>query len=369
MAEPAPETDRWLAILQGRRGRWGGELRRGQIFRRLAERTGGEIVPGWSWESIRPFLDGRRQGIPFLSFRGKRPSIKIASGETLEPAVIRRLKGRADLVAVAVYDDPLLHIEALGFQLPHEQARALARKRDANVDTFRWLVVPTASFAELAGLDASRVIPGENGTDIERIVPGAWPVDPAIAFISGAAPDRGIETLIAAARLLRSEMPELRLLLWLIPTGEESSAYLGALAESVRRERWIQLDTLDGDDLSAALRQATLFCIPHPPHAYWEVALPVKIFDALAAGRALVVTPRHETRALVERHGVGLVAGGDTPDDLAAAMRVLLVDEAEAKRLGAVARGVAERVYDWPKVGDRIASAVLAREGFEEPSA
>jgi glycosyltransferase involved in cell wall biosynthesis len=364
--EPAADADRWLAILQGRRGRWGGELRRRQIFRRLAERTGGDIVESWSWEGIRRFVGGPRFDLPFLTPRRDGRRTKVVAGETLDPGVVRRLRRRADLVAVAVYDDPLLHNEALGFELPRPLARTLRHRRDANVDAFRWLVVPTASFAELAGLDMARVIPGENGTDVGRIVPGAWPVDPAIAFISGAAPDRGIETLIEAARLLHGEIPELRLLLWLMPTGEDSASYLDALAERVRRERWIEIDTVGGEDLSLALRQATLFCIPHPPHVYWDVALPVKIFDSLAAGRGLVVTPRHETVALVERHGVGRVAGGDTAEELADAMRPLLVDEREARRLGAAAREVAERVYDWPRVGDRIATAVLDREGLGE---
>lgn len=351
---------RWLAVLETSRERWGGERRRRNIFKALAERTGGQIVSGWSWEAIGPSLEA--PGLP-IPFRRERPRPKLVSAEMLDLEVLRRVERRAELVAVAIYDDPIPHHDALGVPLNAREARALLKRRDANVRAFRWQVMPTLALAELAGLPLENVIAGENGTDVDRIQPGVWPEDPAIGFISGAAPARGIETLIDAARLLHEEMPDLRLLLWLVATDPRSGAYLASLSESVRRERWIEIGPVGRDDLSLALRQATVHCIPHPAHPYWDATLPVKIFDALAAGRPLVITPRTETQRLVERHGVGVAAAGDTAEDLATAIGAMLNDEAEAKRIGAAARDVAERVYDWPKVSDRIATAILEREG------
>lgn len=354
--------DRWIAVLGGRRERWGGERRRRQIFRRLAERTDAQIVTGWSWESIKPAFAGGGVRIPLLGRRGPLP--RLVSGETLDADVIDQLRRRADLTAVAIYDDPVPHRAALGVPASEDEARELVARRDANVSAFRWKVMPTMALGELAGIPLDSVIAGENGTDTRRIVTGTWPEDPAIGFNSGAAPGRGIEELIEAARLLRAEFSTLRLLLWLVPTGPESAAYLSGIRESVRRDRWVQVDQLSVDDFSAAYRQATVFCIPHPADIYWDSTLPVKIFDALAAGRPLVVTPRTETVRLVERHGVGVAAAGDRPEELADAIRPLLADEAEARRIGATARRVAEERYDWPKVGDRIATAILEREGL-----
>ena len=93
------------------------------------------------------------------------------------------------------------------------------------------------------------------------------------------------------------------------------------------------------------------------------MALPVKLLDSIAAGRPVVVTPRRETVAIVERHEIGVVSAGDSVDDMADALRQLLVDPERARRVGAHARRVAEAWYDWDVVGDRIASAVLEREG------
>ena len=352
----------WLVMLEGSRQRWGGDLRRAQIFRRLAERTDATVVEGWSLMPLREQF-GLLRLLPTplsLLHRGSRP--RLATSEMMRPDILRMARRVVDPAAVAVYDDPVAQARDLGLVLPPgREAYFRARKR-ANLAAFRWHVVPTASFAEHIGLDMRRVIVAGNGTDTEHIVPGEWPEDPAIGMVSGAAPGRGIEALIAAARLLHAEIPELRLLLWLAATGDASEAYLRQLEREVMRERWIEISTVLYEDLRYALRQATVLTIPHPPGEYYDIALPVKLLDSMAAGRPLAVTPRLEGRAIVERHRAGLVTGGDTVDDLAATLRRLIEDETLARELGENARRAAVDVYDWSVVGDRLATEIIERE-------
>ena len=353
-------------MLETYRQRWGGDLRRGQLFRGLATRTGASILDGWGRRPLRDEF-GLLRILPTplrLLPQPRRP--RLASSEMIRPDILRMAQRVLDPAAVAVYDDPVAQAHDLGIAMPAQrQAYFNARKR-ANLRAFRWHVVPTASFAEHIGLDLSRVIVAGNGTDTNHVVPGDWPEDPAIGMISGAAPGRGIETLIAAARELRNEIPDLRLLLWLAATGDDSEAYLRGLERSTATERWIEISTADYDDLSDALRQATVLTIPHPPGAYYDVALPVKLLDSMAAGRPLVVTPRFETGAIVERYGVGVVTAGDDIEDIADGLRQLMMDPPRAREIGRRAREVAEEVYDWQVVGDRLADAVLEREGTPE---
>ena len=84
----------------------------------------------------------------------------------------------------------------------------------------------------------------------------------------------------------------------------------------------------------------------------------------MAAGRPLVVTPRRETMVIVDRYGVGIAAADDRPESMADAIIRILGDELLARRLGAAGRVAAETVFDWPIVSDRIADAVLSREGL-----
>lgn len=353
----------WAVMLEPERGRWGGELRRRQVFRRLAERTGATLVEGFTPAAVRRSF-GALSYVPLpvpSVHRGPRP--RLASSDPLRPDVLLAVRRLTDPAALAYYDDPIVQTQALGIRLPWVRERLLRAKRSANLAAFRWHVVPSRSFAELVGLDPGRVIVAGNGTDTARIQPGEWPQQPTIGMVSGAAPGRGIETLIAAARLVRERIPDVRLLLWLVATGRHTGEYLDALRQGVGDQSWIRIGSASYEDLGPALRQATVLSIPHPPGDYMDVALPVKLYDSMAAGRPLVVTPRTETRAVVEEHGVGVVAEGDDAEHLADALFTVLADPDLARRLGAAARAAAEREFDWEIVGDRLASAILRREG------
>lgn len=356
-------------MLEPSRRRWGGDLRRINLFRRLAERTDATILDGWGPRPLRDEFGLLRILLPVpapVVQRRSRP--RLASSEMISPDVLPMVRRVLDPAAVAVYDDPIAQAIDLGITLPEERRSYFEARKHANLRAFRWHVVPTASFAEHIGLDAARVIVAGNGTDTTRIVPGEWPEDPAIGMASGAAPGRGVEMLMSAARLLHEEVPELRLLLWLAPTGPESQAYLTELQQATVRERWIEVTTAGYGDLSHALRQATVLTIPHPPGEYHDVALPLKLLDSMSAGRPIVVTPRREIRAIVERHGVGVVAGGDSVDDLAAALRELILAPDRARAMGERARHVAETVYDWAVVGEELAGMVLERESGSRPA-
>ncbi|MEO8509813.1 MAG: glycosyltransferase family 4 protein [Chloroflexota bacterium] len=318
---------------------------------------------GWS---IRALADAMGR-VPFalralpIPFRLSRP--RLASSEQLRPDMLRVIRRAADLAVVAIYDDPVSQTASLGMRMSSPKTALYTARRVGNIDAFRWHAVPTASFAALIGLDLDRAIVAGNGTDVKHIRPGPWPARPTVGMVSGAAPGRGIENLVTAAREIREEMRELRLLLWLVPTGPESEDYLTRLRLSVAADSWIEITSVDYAEISAALSQATVLAVPHPPGAYMDVALPVKVFDSMAAGRPLVITPRTETRDLVLRHAAGEVAGGDRPEDIATALVRVLNDEAAARRMGEAARAAAVEQYDWPVVGERLALEVLRREG------
>jgi glycosyltransferase involved in cell wall biosynthesis len=363
----------WIVLREGEHRRWGGDVRRHHVFGRLAERTGARIVEGgWRPGPLRRAVLGPLGVLPGpladrIPQRGPKP--RFASSEKLRDALLDAAVALTDPVAVAVYDDPAAQSRALGLALDPGWLDELARRQRRNIGAFRWLVVPTRSFAALAGLDPDRVIVGGNGTDTSRVRPGPWPDAPCVGILSAAAPGRGLELLVEAARIARGRVRDLRLRMWLVSTGAATDRYLAELRASVAGEPWIEIGGAAYDDLGRAAASATALCIPHPPNEYMDVALPVKLFDSLAVGRPLVVTPRSETAAVVAGRGVGLVAGGDTPDALAEAIVTLVEDPALARRLGAAAREAAEREFDWRVVGDRIATEVLRREGVTETGA
>jgi glycosyltransferase involved in cell wall biosynthesis len=355
-AMDGPATDdRWLVLQEGDRRRWGGDLRRAFIFAPLAERTGATVGTAWTASAVRAAARradaGRR---PWT----RRPRPRLATAELLPLEVLGELGRLARPFALDVHDDPLAQREVLGLP-PLTTGDPLERRWRGNVERFAWLVAPSASFAALAGLDPARTIVVPNGTDTRHVRPAPLPAVPTIGLVSGAAPGRGVEALVEAARLLHGERPELRLRLWLAAAGDHGAAWLAGLADACAADPWIEIGAAPYEMLGDALATASVLVVPHPAGAYFDAAVPVKLFDGMAAGRPVVVTPRTETRVVVEAAGAGVVAAGDGPEDLAAALRPVLDDPALAARLGAAARRAAETRYDWRVLGDGLADRLL----------
>jgi glycosyltransferase involved in cell wall biosynthesis len=355
--DSSSQAANWLVVRAARKRRWGGEIRRQLIFKELAEQTRARQFD--TWGQMRRYITGRLYP-PFM--RPNRLGRHLAASEQPHAYHMPWIVEKTDPVVVAIYDDPVAQTRALGVDLTPEREAEMERRRSLAMSSFRWLVVPTRSFAEMAGLDMDRVIVGGNGTITEHVRPGPWPDVPSIGFASGAAPGRGIEALIEASRMVRSSWPDLRLYLWLVATSPDGELYVERLRTELRDDPWIKIGPVGYAHLGPALAKATILTIPHPANEYMDVALPVKLLDSMAAGRPLVVTPRRETAAIVERTGTGLITRGDAPADLADSFNQLLSDEALARRLGATAREVAVREFDWGIVGARIAGDVLQRE-------
>jgi len=352
----AAASSNWLVMRAGQDRGWGGEVRRRRIFQRLAERTDATVVT--DWPSAQRAIQGPRWQ-RFLRRGAPRPRLAASEGPT--PAWARRMVQIADPVAVAVYDEPVAQARLLGVQLTPEREAKLAERRRLNEEVFRWHVVPTRAFAEEFGFDLDRVIVGRQGAVTAHVRPAPWPDAPTVGTVSGAAPGRGLEDLVAAMRLVRERVPEARLFLWLVATSADD-AYLVRLREDVAADDWITIEPAPYDVLGETLGKAVVLVVPTPPVRYWDVTLPVKIFDSMAAGRPLVVTPRQETVAIVAPNEVGLVTDGDSVEAMAVSISRLLEDEALAKRMGAAGRSLAEREYDWGVLGDRIADEILRRE-------
>lgn len=341
----------------GRDRGWGGEIRRARIFERLAERTAATVVP--DWPTFQRAVRGRRwqAWLP-----GRRPRPLLAASEGAPPSWVDRIVALSEPVAVAIYDDLVAQAKALGIGLTPEREAELTLRRRKNEDAFRWHVVPTAAFADAHGYDPDRIIVGGQGTVASHVRPGPWPDVPAVGMVSGAAPGRGIEALVAAMRLVRDVVPDVRLYLWLVATSPADEAYIDELRASIAHDDWIEIGAAPYQQLGPTLAKATVLVIPHPDIEYMDVILPVKLFDSLAAGRPLVVTPRKETVKIVEPNAVGLVTADDSPASIAEPIVRLLGDEALARSMGAAGRVLAEREYDWVILGDRIADEILRRE-------
>jgi glycosyltransferase involved in cell wall biosynthesis len=347
---------RWMVLREGSRLRWGGDLRRHHILAALAARSDAIDVDGWSPRLLHETLAQNRR-------RPWEAKPRLAAATMLAPDALGEAVQRAVPFVVDFHDDPVAQNAALGVEMDEAWLERTTDRKRRNLDAFRWLVVPSSELAALAGLDSGRTIVAGNGSDTTVIVPTPWPSEPALGYISGAAPGRGIETLIEAARLVRESVPGLRLLLWLAVTGEGGEAYLAGLRQATAHDAWIEYGGAQYQEIGSELGRATVLCIPNPPSDYWDAVSPVKLFDCLAAGRPVVVTPRTVMRSDVQRHDAGLVAPGDTAEDIATSIDRLMGDQPLARRLGANGRDAAVREHDWRRISERLAAELLRLAG------
>lgn len=333
----------------------GGGVRAQYVFSALAERTSARVISA----------SGRR-GIPALARTlaaasgGWRRPVEVASTRLLPRPALAILRGCVRGALIDLHDHPGLQAESLRIPLAPEAREKLDRLFDRNVAAFARLVVPSASFAELCQLPVDRVVVVTNGTDSEHVTPRPAPSEPVVGMVSGAAPGRGIELLLSAMIRVRAEIPEATLRLALTATGPASARYLRSLASQVReRDPWVTLNEVPYRQLATFLGDAAVLVIPHPPGPYMDASTPVKLFDSMAAGRPLVVTPRFETQKIVEECRSGVVAASDSPDDLAEAILQLLRSEPLRIELGANARRCAVERYDWRVLSAGLADAIL----------
>ncbi|MBD0329629.1 MAG: glycosyltransferase family 4 protein [Thermoleophilia bacterium] len=105
---------------------------------------------------------------------------------------------------------------------------------------------------------------------------------------------------------------------------------------------------------AAVLRRASVGLVTLPPLPTHVEALPVKLFEYMAAGLPVVASDFPRWREIVAGAGCGVLVDPDDTPAVAAAVDRLLADPEEAERLGANGRGAFEQTYNWDAEGARL---------------
>jgi glycosyltransferase involved in cell wall biosynthesis len=160
---------------------------------------------------------------------------------------------------------------------------------------------------------------------------------------------QGVGTLIDAAELLTDES---RIEIVIAGDGAEGPDLRRRLAQGalpnvrmlgrVPHERIPELYA-EADAAVVLLRDKPLF----------EGALPTKMFEAMSAGRPLVLSAAGEAATLVQEASCGVVVPPERPQELAAALKDLAGDRDRAQELGAAGRRVVVEDYSREHAFDR----------------
>lgn len=171
---------------------------------------------------------------------------------------------------------------------------------------------------------------------------------PYALFLGRVSWKKGIDRLIRSM----AYMPEsLRVLI----AGVDDEGLRRSLEADGRRlglgDRLVFTGPVDGASKQALLANAQLLVLPSYSENFGNV-----VVEAMAAGRAVVVTPEVGVAPLVERAGAGWVVSGDAAT-LGSHIARLAGDDALRQQMGARGRTMVERELSWNHVAGQMESA------------
>lgn len=174
-----------------------------------------------------------------------------------------------------------------------------------------------------------------------------------IGYVGIVAAQDGVDQLIRAGRcLLDKGRNDFQIVI--VGDGPELASLqeLAAILQIADRVTFTGYQT--GDALQQLLSSFDIGVIPDPPNEYNDAISMNKVFEYSALGIPIVAYPLTETRRLL--HDAAIYAGGETSDDLAAAIESLLSDETLRQIISKRSREVGQ-TFDWENEAARLVAA------------
>jgi len=199
-----------------------------------------------------------------------------------------------------------------------------------------------------------------NATDPNHFHVQPEPETPSIGYLGGVTRGRGLETILHALKILSKRGIEVRLRIG-CPVGNDGNLNVpGGVAQMVK----VSTDV----DYAAApsfLGSLQICVIPHQRNEYLDMIQPVKLFDYMAAGRAVVATDNPEQARVISETGAGIVVNA-TPRAFAEAIGQLLENDDLRQLMGRAGRLAVETKHNWNRsiriLGD-ILSGIDGKRG------
>ena len=213
--------------------------------------------------------------------------------------------------------------------------------------------------AYLARFPAARgrihVVP--NGVEPDRFPPALAPSIPAdpgtftLGFVGTLKPWHGLPTLVAAFDLLHRRHPDTRLLI--VGDGTERAALEADLVARGLAGAAVLTGAVAPQHVPGLLASMDAAAAPYPdrPDFYFS---PLKLYEYLAAGRAVVASRIGQAAEVIDHGTNGLLVPPGDAAALAAALARLRGDPGLRTRLGQLARMTVADSYTWDAVARRL---------------
>ncbi len=176
----------------------------------------------------------------------------------------------------------------------------------------------------------------------------SWAARTEVCYVGSISAIRGIREMVQACALLRSRAG------LALAGGFADPALEREVAQLAGWPRIRALGHLDRAGVSRVMGSAFAGLVTLLPTASYRDALPVKMFEYMAAGIPVIASDFPRWRAIVEASDCGLCVDPQDPAAIAAAIDRLAQDAALAQRMGANGRRAIEQTYNWNNEAQKL---------------
>ena len=238
----------------------------------------------------------------------------------------------------------VLVAEATAHEVLRRQVRAAVRVVAVSEPVAGWVA---------GHCDGAPVLVVPNGVNTQRIRPGTGSADgqrPVVAFVGTLKPWHGVETLLRARELARTDW-ELRI----IGDGPEGEQLRGLARAAGLGDRVTFTGAVTPEQVPQLLRDCDLAAAPYPAAAARDDYFsPLKVYEYLAAGLPVVASRTGQLPRVLADTDAGILVPPSDPGALARALDELVAAPARRRRMAGAARALAETRHSWTGVVDRI---------------
>ncbi|MEJ5203329.1 MAG: glycosyltransferase family 4 protein [Anaerolineales bacterium] len=175
---------------------------------------------------------------------------------------------------------------------------------------------------------------------------------PVIMFVGGFYPWHGLDLLIDSFRTVVQKMPEVRLVL--VGDGETRPMIQEIVRENNISDKVIFTGRVPHKVISNYLYFADILVAPYPRMETPIWHSPMKLFEYMSSGKAIVASRAGQIGEIVEDGQTGLLVEPGDSDETAEAMLRLLSDSSLRERIGRNAKELVNREYTWGKYVERL---------------
>jgi len=253
------------------------------------------------------------------------------------------IKNRTGKLLFDVADIPYLQAKHFGVPACNEQA--IKKHFESLIGVSGTLFFITPTLAKLLNSKVLRkkrtlIVPNASNPGFFSPTPLSKNSRRILLCVSGYAPMRGIELLSRAFEKIDGNTALLKLVGHNMPLKFSSEHVI------VERRKFYR-------DMPQVYSNSYACVVPHRKNAYMDAALPLKLFDAMAAARPVVVTDCYEMSKLVREEKCGIVTE-DNHTSLAEGIEYLLSNPRIAEEMGMKGREAVEKRHSWFHRADLI---------------